>query len=167
MIFDDARDLVRWIPGRWKTVGVSARTWRRWMDGKARIPLSVVLLARLLVDGDLGALDPRWHGWRLVRGKLWDEANTGHSPATIHAWHWTRQELAALRRREHQAIRKNLYNRLENRNDENRHCPHPTFELERVQLDRPDGERRVPRSRRHAVGGEVQHPTQNNQRCDR
>lgn len=140
MIFDDARDAVRFIPGKWETVGVSRRTWRRWMDGRARIPSAVVLLARLLVDGELGALDPAWRGWRLVRGKLWDESNQWHTPTTIHAWHWTRQELAALRRkRDQQAIRKNLYNQLEHRNDENRNHTRPARPTVGLQHHRPDG----------------------------
>lgn len=113
MIFDDQRDLVRWIPGRWETVGVSRRTWRRWMDGKARIPAAVVLLAQILVGGDLGAINPAWTGWRIVNGKLWDISDQWHTPQTVYAWWCTRGELDALKsKRVSRALRESLHARL-------------------------------------------------------
>ena len=101
MIFDDDRDHVRFLPGRHRTAGVSRRTWRRWMQGETRIPVSVVRLARIH-SGSLDELHDAWHGWRLVRGKLVDPEGVAHSPHSIKAWHWTRQELQALRGEENQ-----------------------------------------------------------------
>lgn len=98
MIFDDARDLVRFLPGRWQAAGVSRRTWRRWMDGQSRIPPAVVALARIL-SGSLDELHPAWTSWMINRrtGALVDPGGTSHTPAQILAWHWTRQELQGLR----------------------------------------------------------------------
>lgn len=113
MSLENDRDVVRWIPGRWQRVGVSRRTWNRWMDGKCRIPRAVVELAHILVNGDLGAIDPAWNGWHVARGKLWDHGTDGHTPGSIRVWWWTWQRLAALRpRRTQNAIRARVYEEL-------------------------------------------------------
>lgn len=103
MIFDDDRDLVRFLPGRWQAAGVSRRTWRRWMDGSSRIPFAVVYLARLLVAGELPHGGEAWRGWTLKRtGELVDPEGVTHTPATIVTWHWMAGELSALRAEENQ-----------------------------------------------------------------
>lgn len=96
---DDDLNLVKWIPGKWTTVGVDRRTWRRWMQGSARIPHAVVVLAKILVNGDLGALDPQWEGWFLTRGKLWDRASgdQSHTPGTVRVWWWAWQRMYDLK----------------------------------------------------------------------
>jgi hypothetical protein len=42
---------------------VSIATAKRWLSGKTRIPH----YARLLLTGDLGAINPDWKGWRLEK----------------------------------------------------------------------------------------------------
>jgi hypothetical protein len=103
----DGWDDVKYFPGGYRALGVSRRTWRRWQEGKARIPRAVVLLARLFVNGDLGALDPAWQGWILRRGKLWDteHSNGWHTTGTIRAWWWTMQRLFEKPKREAEQIR--------------------------------------------------------------
>lgn len=105
MIFDDDRNQVRFLPGRHRAAGVSRRTWRRWMNGEARIPPSVVALARILAGGSLDELHADWSGWRINRrtGELVDlDTGIAHSPQSVRAWHWCAQELRALRGEENQ-----------------------------------------------------------------
>lgn len=103
MIFDDDRDLVRFLPGRWQAAGVSRRTWRRWMAGKTRIPQAVVQLAKILTRGELIQGGEAWRGWILKRtGELVDPSNVTHTPGSVQAWHWTRQQLQDLRGEENQ-----------------------------------------------------------------
>lgn len=71
------------------------------MRGEARIPASVVALARIL-QGELGGIAPAWSGWHLADGQLVDPDGVTHSPASIQAWHWTTQQLQALRGEENQ-----------------------------------------------------------------
>lgn len=53
-----------------RTVGVTARTVRRWRRGQ-RLPAAVTaLLAALTRCADLGELDRAWRGWRVVNGAL-------------------------------------------------------------------------------------------------
>ena len=59
-------------------------------------PAAVKNLLRIAVGGELphGAA---WAGWRFHDGKLFDPAGQWHTPSSIEAWHWTRQELQWLR----------------------------------------------------------------------
>ena len=103
MIFDDDRDYVRFIPGRWAALGVSRRTWSRWLSGQTRIPEAVVRLARLLVAGEVGELGTAWAGWKMLHGQLYDPEGVGHTPASVQAWHWTKENLVEQRGRENLA----------------------------------------------------------------
>lgn len=80
-------------------LGVSRRTWRRWLSGRARIPRSAYELGRVLT-GNLSIFDATWTGWRFVKGALYDPAGTAHTHATIATWHWTARRLQALRAEE-------------------------------------------------------------------
>jgi hypothetical protein len=97
------REILRFLPGRHQTVGVSRRTWRRWMAGETRIPIAVVHLARIL-SGSLDELHPTWSNWMINRrtGALVDPEGVSHTPASVSAWHWTACELSALRAEENQ-----------------------------------------------------------------
>ena len=68
------------------------------MAGETRIPIAVVALARIL-SGSLDELHPTWSGWIINRrtGELVDPEGITHTPRQIRAWHWTAQQLAALR----------------------------------------------------------------------
>lgn len=94
---------LRFLPGRWESIGVSRRTWTRWLKGTSRIPTAVILLARIL-SGSLDELHPTWQGWTINRrtGELVDPEGIAHTPATIRTWHWTAQQLSALRAEENQ-----------------------------------------------------------------
>lgn len=84
-------------------IGVNRATWSRWLRGRARVPAAVVTLLRILIGGELPQGGKEWEGWKFSDGKLYDPAGQWHTPATIQAWHWTRQELQWLRSRENAA----------------------------------------------------------------
>lgn len=81
-------------------VGVNRATWSRWLRGRSRVPLAVLNLFRIVVAGELPQGGDAWAGWRMVGGRLIDPAGIEHTPGTIQAWHWTRQELQGLRAKE-------------------------------------------------------------------
>lgn len=78
-------------------LGISRRTWRRWLSGRARIPRSAYELGRVL-SGDTEIYG--WTGWRFMKGALYDPAGTAHTRASIATWHWTARRLQALRAEE-------------------------------------------------------------------
>lgn len=80
-------------------VGVDRATWHRWIVGKSRVPVAVINLLKILT-GDLSHGGSEWAGWTLRDGKLYDPAGQWHTPGSIQAWHWTRQDLQAARREE-------------------------------------------------------------------
>lgn len=84
--------------------GVHRSTWHRWMTGRGRVPSAVVALLRIVIAGELPQGGEPWVGWRLVGGQLYDPAGIAHTPGTILAWHWIRQELQDLRARENRAL---------------------------------------------------------------
>lgn len=88
-------------PDARRFVGVNRGTWSRWLAGKSRVPCAVYNLLRVLVAGEI--LHEGWEGWTLRNGELHDPSGQRHTPATILAWHWTRQELMAARRDENQS----------------------------------------------------------------
>lgn len=79
-------------------VGVSRGTWSRWLAGKSRVPVAVTNLLRVLVAGEI--LHAGWEGWVMRDGKIFDPSGQWHTPGSILAWHWTRQELQAARLKE-------------------------------------------------------------------
>lgn len=79
--------------------GVNRATWSRWRAGKSRVPVAVVNLLRIL-RGDLEHLGTEWQGWKFHNGELFDPSGIAHTPGSILAWHWSRQELQAARRDE-------------------------------------------------------------------
>lgn len=99
--WNDVERLARALPRAelFALLEITERTWRRWRV-RSHLPRSAWLLLRGFA-GELEAIGgPAWRGWRLVRGRLVDPADVVHTPATIEAWHWIRQELQALRGRE-------------------------------------------------------------------
>lgn len=81
-------------------LGVNRATWSRWRRGKSRVPLAVLNLLRIVVAGELPQGGKDWHGWRFLDGRLYDPSGQWHTPRTIAAWHWVRQELQSLRAKE-------------------------------------------------------------------
>lgn len=55
--------------------GYNLRSWQRMERGRQRVPKSVLQLL-ILLGGDLGVIDSRWHGWSLHDGRLWQTGNT-------------------------------------------------------------------------------------------
>lgn len=95
-------DLLRFAPPQARAlVGVNRATWHRWISGTSRVPVAAINLLRIVVGGELPHTD--WDGWRLRDGKLFDPSGQWHTPSTITAWHWARQELQAARREENQS----------------------------------------------------------------
>jgi len=80
--------------------GVNRGTWSRWLRGQSRVPAAVVALLQIRVGGELPQGGAAWDGWRFHDGKLYDPSGTWHTPGTILAWHWVRQELQELRAKE-------------------------------------------------------------------
>jgi hypothetical protein len=78
-------------------VGVHPDTARRWKRA-GRVPAAVRELLRLRLDGDLGLVDPRWSGFRLVRGELFTPEGDRVGPGDIRAIPFRRQQLAELQR---------------------------------------------------------------------
>lgn len=64
-------------------VGVSLRTIGHWETGKARPAFAAFKLLRVYRHGDL--IDPRWSGYRLLRGKLVTPENHELLPSDM-AW---------------------------------------------------------------------------------
>ncbi len=75
---------------------VDRRTWRRWMNGQARIPRSVYELLRVRAGFFPAIAGDDWAGWKFHRGALCDPQGIEHTPGTITAWHYVRQHLEAL-----------------------------------------------------------------------
>ena len=79
---------------------VSITTAKRWLLGKTRIPH----YARLLLTGDLGAINPDWKGWRvegdaIISPKGWviSRSDLEAAPALMEEITTLREELAAVR----------------------------------------------------------------------
>ena len=80
-------------------------TFWRWCAGRSRPPRAALILAQILVNGDLVQGGTACEGWTINRrtGGLVDpQTGLEHTPAQIRAWHWTAQELQGLRSEENQ-----------------------------------------------------------------
>lgn len=51
-----------------KLCGVTERQARRWR--RQGLPEYARKLVAIFIDGNLSEIDPTWHGWRLLRGRL-------------------------------------------------------------------------------------------------
>ena len=90
----DTIDLLHTAPASARALtGASRATWSRWMRGRSRVPTATLNLLRILISGELPQGGATWAGWRFQNGRLFDPAGQWHTPASIEAWHWTRQEL--------------------------------------------------------------------------
>jgi hypothetical protein len=85
-----------------KFLGVSVRTVQNWDAGTRRVPWSVVRLLRLLRQGDLGALEDGWKGFKLVRGKLVTPDGRVFRQEDLRRW-WLMFEQAHLFRKRYEA----------------------------------------------------------------
>lgn len=85
-----------------KFLGVTVRTVQNWDTGARRVPWSVVRLLRLLRQGDLGALEDGWDGFRLVRGKLVTPDGRAFRQEDLRRW-WLTVEHARLFNKRYQA----------------------------------------------------------------
>jgi len=78
-------------------IGVHIDTARRWKRAGQAPGWRAGLLA-LKLDGELGAVDSTWAGFRLVRGQLWTPENAPITPGDIRAIPYRRQQLDELQR---------------------------------------------------------------------
>ena len=62
-------------------LGVSLRSIGNWERGKARPPYAAFKLLRVLRHGDF--VDPRWSGYRIIRGKLVTPEDREFSPVDL------------------------------------------------------------------------------------
>ena len=90
--------LVNYTPAQLaRMTGHSIRTTRRWRAQQSA-PATVVDFLWIKLDGQLGAIDDRWHGWTLRRGALHHPDGWVFTPAELCALPLHLQELAALRK---------------------------------------------------------------------
>lgn len=88
-----------------KFLGVTVLTVQNWDTGSRRGPWSVVHLLRLpqlLRQGDLGALEDGWDGFRLVRGKLVTPDGRAFRQEDLRRW-WLTVEHAQVFNKRYQA----------------------------------------------------------------
>lgn len=76
-------------------VGVSLRTVGHWETEKARPTYAAFKLLRVLRHGDL--IDPKWSGYRLIRGKLVSPENHSFEPSDMTWWSLTVRMAHAFR----------------------------------------------------------------------
>lgn len=69
----------------------SARRWKR-----QGAPPAIAKLLAILLDGDLGTIDPDWKGWHLVRGRLHGHDGLNFAPAEVLALPFHRAHIKAL-----------------------------------------------------------------------
>lgn len=79
---------------------VDLATARRWKRGATCLPET----ARMILEGDLGCMDPAWRGWRLSRGTLISPENWIATPGDVLSIQLTQAQLAAYRH-ENKALR--------------------------------------------------------------
>lgn len=96
-----------------RVCSVDITTARRWKRGAICPPLGAVAL----LEGDLGFLDPRWVGWRLVRGSLVSPENWEITKNDVLATPLLRSQLAAYQS-ENRALKRDLADALANRLEE-------------------------------------------------
>lgn len=78
-------DLLSYYPIRedvaFKAARVHRTTWRRWLNGESNPPTATVQLIRSLAIGALP--DPEFNGFSCHSGLIFDDTNTGYTPADI------------------------------------------------------------------------------------
>src|SRR5690348_12478557 len=72
---------------------VDLATARRWKRGSTGIPYA----AAALLEGDLGALDSEWQGWKLSNGRLVSPEGLAATPGEVRAIPFEQRVIAALR----------------------------------------------------------------------
>ncbi len=72
---------------------VDITTARRWKRGAICPPES----ALMILAGDLGAFDPAWAGWRLVRGELISPEGWRATPGDVLSIQFTQAQLSEWR----------------------------------------------------------------------
>lgn len=90
-LYGISADLLAGVTGRHID---TARRWKR----AGRVPYALADLVRLRLEGELGAVDPLWGGFRLTRGKLWTPEGTPITPGDIRAIPYRREQLRELER---------------------------------------------------------------------
>lgn len=84
-----------WIRDR---TGRHRTTIKRWRDA-GRFPPELVRLAELELEGELGHIHARWHGWRINRaGELVSPAGEPYLPGELLAMSLKYQQIAELTR---------------------------------------------------------------------
>lgn len=64
-----------------KAARVHRTTWQRWLNGESNPPTATVQLIRSLAIGALPV--PEFNGFSCHSGLIWDDTNTGYTPADI------------------------------------------------------------------------------------
>lgn len=79
-------------------LGSSVDTVRRWKSGRQRPPESALILARLICQGDMVAIGPKWDGFHIGPDGMWVPGfRRAFSPADVKETFWRLQELGMLR----------------------------------------------------------------------
>ncbi|SOD41598.1 hypothetical protein [Nitrosovibrio sp. Nv4] len=81
-----------------RITGAFPRTVKRWKDGTANPPESVLRLLRLFIDGDLATiLGNEWEGFRLINGHLYLPGwKRGFTPEEIRSMFFDVQRVSSL-----------------------------------------------------------------------
>lgn len=78
--------------------GVHITTARRWKRNPDALPARAEKALRAL-SGELGAIDPAFKGWRLIRGEIVSPEGWSFRPGEVRAIPFHRQQIAELRTR--------------------------------------------------------------------
>lgn len=78
-------------------LGCSVSAVKAWDRGAYRVPWSVVKLLRLFRLGDLGALQPEWHGWSIGRAGLVSPEGYTYRRGDLSWWSLTCRQAEAWR----------------------------------------------------------------------
>lgn len=77
--------------------GAHIDTARRWKRA-GKVPHARADLLALKLDGELGAVDAAWAGFRLARGQMWTPEGAPIRPGDIRAIPYRRMQLDELQR---------------------------------------------------------------------
>lgn len=96
---------LRFVPAHLRGLFCSSPvTFWRWCVGKARPPRSAVVLAHILVNGDLPQGGAAWDGWGFKDGLLYSPEGVGFAPGEIRALPYLYALKAELQRGKGQAL---------------------------------------------------------------
>lgn len=80
-----------------RALGISERTARRF-KASGQMPFAYAVVWAVLAEGDLGAVDPAFKGWRIERGRIVAPEGYGFRPGELLAIPLRMQQIAHLER---------------------------------------------------------------------